>query len=201
MQKHLLITTIALMAAAYAESTLAQVRQANPEDMKAAGNLQEVPSPMLIDISLGEGATPTGKHRDSLYVTKPGTMRAYTDAAGFVCDKARVSVILVRYEVHREKVALEATPSLSTDYLRQDVNLRVKLLSGEKEVRSHAWDRLTIGNNKSGSAAALTFFAAGIGTSRPKAMTAKWEMSQAEWESLWKDGQAPTLRVILEIVD
>lgn len=201
MRKQLLVGLLCAAGVISAATSPAQVRQASPKDLKAAGTLQEVPSPMLIDISLGEGVTPSGKHRSSLLDTKPGVMRAYTDAANFVCDKASVSAILVRHDTKKGKVILEASPSLTTEYLRQDINLRVALLSGDREVRSQVWERLTIGTDKGAAVAALGFFAAGIGTSRPKVRTARWELSQSEWDDLWKDGKAPTLRVILEIAD
>jgi hypothetical protein len=176
----------------------AQVRQATPSDIAAEPALKEVPSPMLIDIPLGAGTAPNGKPRASLKESKSGAMRGYTDAAGFVCDKARVSVILVKREEHRDRVTIEATPALSTEHVRQDINLTVALLSQGKEIRRQFWDHLTIGASKGGAVTALNTFALGIGTSRAKAPTAQWEMSKAEWDDLWKDG-APTLRVIVDI--
>jgi hypothetical protein len=179
----------------------AQVRQATPEDTApppSAGTLKEVPSPMLIDIPLGASTAPNGKPRVSLNESKPGMTRGYTDASGYVCDKARVTVVLVRREEHGNQVTIDATPALSTDYLRQDVNLTVALMSQGKEVRRQFWDHLTIGASKGGAVTALNVFAMGIGTSHPKAPTAHWEMSKAEWDGLWKDA-SPTLRVIVDI--
>ena len=67
-----------------------------------------------------------------------------------------------------------------------------------QEVRHERWDDLVIGATKGAATSALGTFAMGIGTSHPKAPTAEWELTSAEWEALWKD-RAPTLRVILEI--
>jgi hypothetical protein len=179
----------------------AQVRQATPADTApppAANVLKEVPSPMLIEFSLGAGNTPSGKPRASFLESKPEVTRAYSEGAGYVCDKARIPVILVRREEHHGSTTLEVTPSLSTDYLRQDVNLTVMLLSQGKEVRRQFWDHLTIGAQKGAAVTALGQSAMGIGTSHSKAPTASWSLTGPEWEALWKDG-TPSVRVVLDI--
>jgi hypothetical protein len=153
---------------------------------------------MLIDISLGSGTSPSGKPRKAFNESPEGTTRAYTDAAGYVCDKARVGVILLRREEKRGKVVITASAALSTEWLRQHVNLTVSLISTGKEIRSQHWDDLVIGATKGAAVNALSTMALGIGTSSSKAPTAEWELSSADWEGLWKEG-APTLRVILEI--
>src|SRR5882724_7302975 len=186
-----------------ASLAVAQVRQATPEDraIPQAGSsttLKEVPSPMLIDISLGSSMSPSGKPRKAFNETPAGTTRAYNDAAGYVCDKARVGVVLLRREEKHGKILVTATTALSTEWLRQHVNLTVSLVSNGKEVRHERWDDLVIGATKGGGATALGTFAMGIGTSHPKAPTAEWELSPAEWEALWKES-TPTLRVVLEI--
>ena len=130
--------------------------------------------------------------------TPVGMTRAYNDAAGYVCDKARVGVVLLRREEKRGKVLITATTALSTDWVRQSINLTVSLVSGGKEVRHEHWDDLVIGAAKGAATSALGTFAMGFGTSHSKAPTAEWELTSAEWEALWKES-APTLRVILEI--
>jgi len=181
---------------------VAQVRQASPEELtppssKTAPSLQEVKSPMLVDIPLGEGKAPSGKPRKALNAT-PGTTRGYSDAAGFVCDKARISVILVRWTEKGGKVTFTASPALSTDWVRQHVNLTVALRTGDKEIRREHWDDLVIGANSGAAVGALGMFAAGIGTVGSKAPMASWDLTQEEWRALWA-GEPPTLRVILEI--
>jgi hypothetical protein len=188
-----------LALALCASLAIAQVRQATPED-RSSMDLHEVPSPMLIDISLGSGVSHSGKPRKAFNETPAGTTRAYNDAAGYVCDKARVGVVLLRREEKRGKVLLTATTALSTEWLRQHVNLTVSLVSGDKEVRRQRWDDLVIGTTKGAAANALGTFAMGIGTSNSKAPTAEWQLTTAEWDALWKDS-APTLRVILEIAN
>jgi hypothetical protein len=181
----------------------AQVRQATPEDRaipqaSSPTAPTEVPSPMRIDISLGSGVSPSGKPRKAFNETPAGMTRAYSDASGYVCDKARVGVVLLRREEKRGKVLVTATTALSTDWVRQSINLTVSLVSDGKEVRHERWEDLTIGATKGAATSALSTFAMGIGTSHSKAPTAEWELTSAEWEALWKNS-APTLRVILEI--
>jgi hypothetical protein len=181
----------------------AQVRQAMPEDSAAAkGDAStgiEVKSPMLIDIPLGEGIGPNGKARKALNATPAGVTRAYSDAAKYVCDKARVGVILLQREEKHGSQHLKVSPSLSTGWMRQDVNVKVSLLSEGREIRSTTFDRLTIGGSSKGSTA-LGVFAFGIGTSRAKAPSAEWDFRMAEWDALWKPKDPPTLRVVVEIV-
>ena len=153
---------------------------------------------MLIDISLGSGVSLSGKPRKAFNETPAGTTRAYNDAAGYVCDKARVGVVLLRREEKHGKMLVTATTALSTEWLRQHVSLTVSLVSSGKEVRHKRWDDLVIGATKGAAVNAMGTFAGGIGTSNSKAPAAEWELSSAEWDALWKDS-VPTLRVILEI--
>jgi hypothetical protein len=196
-----IVATLLFLAASIC---FAQVRQATPEDralpQSDSSVAKEVPSPMLIDISLGSGVSLSGKPRKAFNETPAGTTRAYNDATGYVCDKARVGVVLLRREEKHGKVKLTATTALSTEYLRQHVNLTVSLLSNGKEVRHEHWDDLVIGTTKGAAATALGQFAMGIGTSHSKAPTAEWQLTTSEWDVLWKDS-APTLRVILEIAN
>ena len=126
----------------------AQVRQATPSDIATEPALKEVPSPMLIDIWLGTGSSPTGKPRKAFNETPAGTTRAYNDATGYVCDKARVGVVLLRREEHRGNTRVTATAALSTEWLRQHVNLTISLMSDGKEVKRQRWDDLVIGATK-----------------------------------------------------
>jgi hypothetical protein len=192
---------VVLMALSLAVgSAEAQVRQATPADTAtpSVDGLKEVPSPMLIDIWLGAGTSPTGKPRKAFNETPAGATRAYNDATGYVCDKARVGVVLLRREEHRGNTRVTATAALSTEWLRQHVNLTTALMSDGKEVKRQRWDDLVIGATKGAAVNAVGVFAGGIGTSNSKAPTAEWEFTGAEWDALWSHG-APTLRVILEI--
>jgi len=179
---------------------IAQGRQATPAEATPAApsGLKEIPSPMLIDISLGAGLSPAGKPRKAFNETPEGTTRAYSDASGYVCDKARIGVVLLRQETKHGKTRVTASTALSTDWLRQHVNLTVAILSAGKEVRRQRWDDLVIGATKGAAVNALGVFAAGIGTSTSKAPAAEWEFTSEEWTKLWA-GEAPSLRIILEI--
>lgn len=190
-----------LLALTLASSAgLAQVRQATPAETAepSVSGLKEIPSPMLIDIPLGAGDAPSGKPRKAFNETPASMTRAYNDAAGYVCDKARVGVVLLRREEKRGHIKMMVTTALSTDWLRQHVNLTVALMSGGKEVRRQRWDDLVIGASKGAAVNALGVLAAGIGTSTSKAPSAEWDLTSAEWGALWQES-SPTLRVILEV--
>jgi hypothetical protein len=197
-----------VMFAATALPVLSQVRQATPQDEmlprsdlagKRTDAIVDVDSPMLIDISLGEGSGPNGKPRKALNSTTPGQTRGYPDAAGYRCDQARIGVILVQREERGGTQYLTVTPSLSTERFRQDVNVRVSLLSGGKEVRKSSKTGITIGGQTAG-ATALGVLAWGIGTSNSKAPKFEWQIPAYEWDALWKAKEPPVLRVVLEIV-
>ena len=175
-----------------------QVRQATPEDMATATNSREIPSPMLVDIPLGAGTSPNGKPRKAFNDSPAGVTRAYNDATGYVCDKARIGVVLLRLEDRRGKKRITATTALSTEWIRQHVALSVALLSKGKEVRRQQWDDLVLGATKGAAVNAMGNYALGIGTSNSKAPSVEWDLSDSEWSALW-EGEAPTLRVILTI--
>ncbi|HEV7504913.1 MAG TPA: hypothetical protein VGS07_08385 [Thermoanaerobaculia bacterium] len=205
MNKILGVACLAALLAA--PPVVSQVRQATPQDevvprresTNAGDALVDIGSPMLIDISLGEGTGPNGKPRKALNATPPGVTRGYPDASGYRCEQARVGVILVQREDRHGTQFVTVTPSLSTERFRQDVNLRVSLLSEGKEVRKSSESGITIGGKTAGSTA-LGVLAWGIGTSTAKAPKFEWQIPAYEWDAIWKARQPPVLRVVLEIV-
>lgn len=167
-----------------------EVRQATPEDT----GITEVPNPMLIEISLGSDTGPNGKERQPFSEAKPGVARAFTGMSKFRVDKAQVRSVLARREEKGGKTTLIVSAALATEYVRQDIDLTIALVSDGKEIKREFWDDLTIGTDKGFAAAVGAVWASG-----PKSPTARFEFKQAEWEDLWRNGAAPSLRLIIDI--
>lgn len=189
---HSRVLVFVLVAVTYAYPASGQVRQATPEDL-GADKLIEVASPMLADISLGGGEKKKplgdpGVNGRTLYDTKP-----------YVCDKARVPRITVMKRANRKGgFDLEVTPVLMTEWYRQDVNLTLAILSEGKLIRRKDWKAMTIGNDNS-AANKMGVWAAGASTTKQPVAT--FAFGPGEFEGLFGEGKAPTLRLILEIVD
>lgn len=166
-------------------------RQATPSEAGKAPEPKEIPSPMLLEISLGE------KNGGKALADPSVKGRTYYETKGFVCDKAQVTKVTV---IKREKkgggIDLEVTPVLKTGWPRQDVDLRVALIGAEKEVQAKTWDHLTIGADDS-TANKLTALSpiAGFAASSSKMPIAVFSFAKGEFEAL----DTPKLRLIVTI--
>jgi len=173
----------------------AEARQARPED-SGGEILQEIPDPMLLEVSLG------AKGESGKPLSDPGVKgRTYYDTKGFVCDKARVPKILVMKRPNKKGgIDLEITPTLATGWPRQDIDLTVALVRGDQTIQKKVWDDLTIGADDS-TANKLTALSpiAGFAGSSTKRPAAVFSFGPGEFEKLFDDGEAPKLRLIVDI--
>lgn len=118
-----------------------EARQATPDET-GKSTQTEVPSPMLLEVPLAGNGTPGKPHVVDL--PKDRT-RLIKDTAAYVCDQMTVqSVSLRKRPARKGLIELVVTPTLTTEYYRQKVEVAVWLMNGEKEVRS--WkDQLVLG--------------------------------------------------------
>lgn len=188
MRKQVALLSLFFLSATSLSFAQTEVRTATPADL----GLTEVPSPMLADISLGGGPNKKPLSDPSL------NGRTFYDTKRFVCDKARVPKITV--DKHMDKkgaVTLEVTPTISTEWYRQDLNVTLAILLDGKEVRRQDWKSMTVGNDNSPANKMGLWVAAPASTKRP---TAKFEFRPGEFEALFSDERAPVLRMIIEVV-
>jgi hypothetical protein len=175
-----------------------EVRQAKPEDLAAPGTEpdQEVANPMLLDLPLG--ARVDGKvQRKPMNEVPFGQTRIFWETKRYVCDKARVARVQVtKRQGKRGTVELEISPTLSTDWYRQDIDLTVALVSDGKEIDRKTWDDLTIGNDKS---AANKMGCLVCGASTSKSPRAVFKLREEEFAAMFGDGRVPIVRVILNV--
>ncbi len=188
-----LIIIFAIAAALCSRPSAAQVgRQATPEE--ANPGIHDIPSPMLLEFPL----------------TKPGSKplsdpsvqgRTYYDTKSYRCDKMSIPKVTILKKMKRDGgIDLEVTPMLRTEWPRQNVNLRVALVSAEgKELQFKVWESLTIGADDSAAnkLSALTPFA-GMGGSSSKMPTATLSFAKGDFEKLF-EGEAPKMRMIVTI--
>lgn len=163
------------------------VRQAKPGESDAVS--KEIPSPMLLEISLGATAK-----RKSLF-DHDKTPLVSTETADYSCDKARVRVVQAW---HRRRggglVEIKIIPTLSTDYYRQDIDLTVALVSDGKVVREQTWKSFTIGRDSVASGFWVT------GASHSKSPEAVFDdITEKDFAAMFKDGKAPVARIIVAI--
>ena len=175
-----------------------EVRQAKPEDLSAPGTQgdQKVPSPMLIDLSLG--AKVDGKvERKPFNEIQFGQARTFWETRKYVCDKARVvRVQVTKRKGRRGTVEIEVAPTLSTEWYRQDVDLTISLISDGKDLDRKTWDDLTIGSDDN-AANKLGCWVCGASSSKtPKAV---FTFKEAEFNALFGEERAPLVRVIVDV--
>lgn len=182
---------LALSFLSLAASAQVTGRQATAADLGTEGTV-EVPSPMLLEISLGA----SGARRTFADPAVQG--RSFYETKKFVCDQATVPFVNVYKKPGERKggTRLEISPQLRTTYYRQDVDLTVALNSGGKDVRKQFWDDLTIGKDDNLANKLGVWVAAPSSSKRP---TASFEFSAEEWAALFANGEAPKVKLILEI--
>jgi hypothetical protein len=170
-----------------------QARQATPEDLGQEPDVtEEVNDPMLLEISLGgdEKRKPLGD---------PGvTGRTYYDQKRFVVDKARVPKITVTKRPGKKgRLVLEVAPTITTGWYRQDLDVTVAVVGADgKVVKQVVWDDITVGRDDSWANKMGAWAAGAASTSR---RTAELEFEPGEFEALFLDGKAPSLRMILDV--
>ena len=93
-------------------------------------------------------------------------------------------------------IDLEVSPTLSTEWYRQDVDLTIALVADDKEIQRKTWDDLTIGNDES---VANKMGCMVCGASSSKTPKATFSLKQEEFDAMFADGKAPLVRVILAV--
>jgi len=177
----------AVTAVALAQS---EARQATPEEAAALGKgpmataLSEIASPMLLEVSLAGT-----DQRRALWQLEDGLSFVARETGRFVCDKARVThVIVMRGKEKKGRVPLTIASYLTSGWYRQDVDLTVVLETGDGRVLGkRTWDDLTIGNN------------GGPYAGRPRSPELELALADEVWRAEFADGKQPKLRILLEI--
>lgn len=170
-----IVAALALLAApaiAQVEAKEVTEDQARAISGEAVPGVVEKKSPMLLDVPLqSKGGTPMLR-----YFSLGTKVWKTEETARFVVDKARVNSITVTKEKAKKgRSQYRFEVSLSTDWFRQDIDLTLALLAGERELAKRTWDNLTIGND---AGAVLTF------GSSSKSPELEVELADSEWAAI-----------------
>jgi len=151
----------------------------------------EVKSPMLLEISLGA----SGEKRSFADAEVQG--RTIYDTKKFVVDKARVPKVFIRKRPKGRTMELEVTPTITTTWYRQDIDVLVALIGPDgKEVARQLWDDLTVGDDNSVANRMGMAVAAPAQTRHP---TATFKLPQADFDALFTGAKPPLIRLVLTI--
>jgi hypothetical protein len=92
------------------------------------------------------------------------------------------------------------TPTLTSGWPRQDIDVTVALVAAGKEIQKKTWDDLTVGADGS-TANKLSALSpvAGFAGSSTKHPSAVFSFKPGELEALFAGAEAPRLRIILDI--
>lgn len=169
-----------------------EARQATPEEVAKAERgpqaaaLEEVPNPMLLEVKLGVGG-----FGPRVAVLEAGSPRYWftTSTAKFVCDRARVQRVAVkRLSGSKKKVNLEISPSIASEWFRQDIDLTMTVETATGEVLARrVWDDLTIGNG------------GGPYSGGTKSPALRFSLPPDRFEALFTAAEPPILRMIVEV--
>lgn len=188
----LILMAILFMLPPHPVSAQSEARQATPDEIAKAERgpqaaaLQEVPNPMLLEVKLGAGGF--GPRIPALDASS-GKYWFTTSTSKFVCDRARVQRVAVRrLSNSKKKVELEVSPSITSEWYRQDIDLTmtVETASGEVIAR-RVWDDLTIGNG------------GGPYSGGTKSPELKFTLTPDRFAELFEGAEPPILRMTVEI--
>lgn len=114
-----------------------------------------------------------------------GKLRAYPDTDKFVCDQARVRMLTVKKSAESaSEVVIDTSLTLSSDWPMQDVDITEALVGADGKVYGRQfWDNLTLG------AWSHSYYT-------PRA---QFRVPAADWKRLFADGQAPLIRIVVDI--
>jgi hypothetical protein len=195
--KQIAAAIVACLLMATTHRAEAQVTASEPsaDEVRAIQGKPPAPSelcPLQLDIDLAK--TPTHRSLGELPI---GNSWHAKGVGAFICDKARfTSFFIVKEKERRNKVLLVASPRLSTNWFRQDVNLTVQVLVNGQVKLTKQWEDLTIGSddNAAGRMGALW-------ASSSKAPRAEWWVPTSDLESWFAEGSNPSIRLLLQISD
>jgi len=165
-------------------------REISEQEAKAASAkgapAQGMKSPMLLELPL---KTKSGLSVLNFLRTMSEVWRT-DETAGYVVDEARVTGVEIRrLKAKKGRTRIGVEVGLSTTWFRQDLDLTLAVVAGDREIGKRVWDNLTIGND---AGAVLVF------GSSSKERALEIDLSDAEWASI-DAGPMPTLRIIVDI--
>jgi len=141
---------------------------------------QEIASPMLLEVSLG--ATP---RRRSIQELDTNHLWIATETNRYICQQVQIRAIEVRKEENRSKVKLHIVAVLRAQESPKDVDVTVSMVSDTKEVQKKFWHEFT----------------ADPITRHPRNPETEFDFSTQEFAALFGPGRAPSVRVVLNILE
>lgn len=157
-------------------------------------SVEEVKSPMKIEIGLGASPGANGAMRPPMIEGGPKIQRIFSEVSRYRVDKAKAKWVAVRRDYEGDKVIVRVGVPLSTEWTRQDLDLRISLHSAGKEVAAKAFEDLTIGSEDSAAAKLGMAF-----SSTSKTPEAEFKLERSAWDAMFVDGAAPVVRVVIAI--
>jgi hypothetical protein len=170
----LLLTAVPIQASGQE----AVARQATPEETGRAQD-EEI-CPMALEVPLKRVNWSGSKKVDTT---------STRSTARFVCDKARVAMVMFTTTSKRKSIELAAEAHLKTDWYRQDIDLRMSITWSDGGVlASKDWRALTIGT--------------GVGpfAGTPKSPQLVIDLGEDQLARL-RGGETPTLKITLSVPD
>lgn len=165
-------------------ATQAQVtgREVTPAEAGRVAEV-EIPSPMILEVPL---------KRVNWAAEKKLDITTTRETARFVCDRARVDLVMFSVLKQRKGIELIVQPKLATTWFRQDVDLTVTLSwpDGTK-LASRQWRELTIGSD------ATSFLSFASSSKSPKLSV---ELDEAQLARI-RGGEVPGLKIVLAVPD
>jgi hypothetical protein len=153
-------------------------RQQTAADRPDQENYQEIPSPMLLEVSLG--STPK---RRSIQALEAQYLWVATETNRFICQQVHIRAIEVRKEEGRGKVRLHMVAVLLAQESPKDVDITLSILSDTKEIRKKFWHDFT----------------ADPVTRHPRNPETEFDFSSQEFAALFGPERAPSVRVVLDV--
>jgi hypothetical protein len=158
-------------------------RQAAP-DPEEMGYVN-VPSPMLLDISLGAYG-----HTKSLKDMRLKDVWATGGTAAFVCDNARLEWVQVTKDHYPGRYELTVRPSIKLEVPGRTIGLTVAIVSNGQELQRQTWNVDTCGVLTPG---AVVQYRSGPGSEF------HFQFTEQEFADMFDRGQAPLLRIIMDV--
>src|ERR1700726_2228419 len=141
---------------------------------------QEIASPMLLEVSLG-----TTPRRRSVQEMESKHLWVATETNRYICQQVQVRAIEVRKQEDRGRVMLHVVALLRAQESPKDVDVTLSIVSDTKEVRKKFWHEFT----------------ADPVTRHPRNPETEFEFSTQEFAALFGPGRAPSVRVVLNILE
>lgn len=159
---------------------LIAVRQATPEEV----GYINVPSPMLIDLSLGaHGYTQSLKDMSLKDVWSAG------ETAAYVCDNARLDSVQVTKDHYPGRYELTVRPTIESEVPGLTIGLTVAIVSDGQELQRQTWNVDTRGLTPG----EVVQVPSGSGTEF------HFQFTEEEFADLFDRGRAPLLRIIMDV--